>query len=73
MKSVCESDQQATNTGIRWRLIFPRLHDMSNISHTYTHGSLSLSQTSHHQDLDFVLFVGPVEEGDAGVLPEERG
>lgn len=34
------------------------------MSHTHTH-------TSHHQDLDLVLFIRPVKEGDAGVLPEE--
>lgn len=65
--------------GELWCLIFPRLQDISIIWHTHKHThtthhtSLCHTHTSNHQDLDFVLFVRPVEEGDAWVLSEEGG
>lgn len=31
----------------------------------------SIVSSSDHQDLDFVLLVRPVEEGDAGIVPQE--
>lgn len=42
-------------------------------AHTHTHTSLCHTSTSNHQDLDFILFIRPVEEGDAGVLSKEGG
>lgn len=42
--------------------------------HAHTHSLVvdHMTGTSHHQDLDLVLLVRPVEERDAGVVPEER-
>lgn len=58
-------DKQATNMVNCGVSIIPR--------HTHTHTRPGASHASHHQDLDLVLLVGPVEEGDAGVLAQEGG
>lgn len=47
--------------------IFPNLKTCGRFSHARTQAH------SHHQYLDFVLFVGSIKERDAGVLSEEWG
>lgn len=72
LRSVCEYDQQATNITVVFNIPQTSRH-VQYLIHTHKHTHASLRHTSHHQDLDFVLFVRPVEEGDAGILPKEGG
>lgn len=49
---------------------------LSNITapthtHSHTHSHSHASVTSHHEDLDLILLVWSVEEGNAGVLSQE--
>lgn len=56
------------------RRYIPSLSVADTHTHTLTHLLVvdHMSGTSDHQDLDLVLLVRPVEERDAGVIPEER-
>lgn len=62
LRRICVYDPEIPNT------VNCGIQDISNIALTHQHLS-----HSHHQDLDFVLFVRPVEEGDTGILPKEGG
>lgn len=76
--SVCEYDKlQIWGTVVfnipQTSRHFQYLTHTQTYTHTTHHTSLCHTHTSNHQDLDFVLFVRPVEEGDAWVLSEEGG
>lgn len=66
--SLIQADQRPVTGLSNITAIHP--HTLTH-SHTHSHSHSHASVTSHHEDLDLILLVWSVEEGNAGVLSQE--